>query len=322
MQTLRRALLLSSAAAAFSLVSCHAAAQEFPAKTITIVIPQGPGGASDLVPRALAPALSKILGQTVVVENKTSANNLIGYEYVARQAPADGYTLLQITDTTHPILPLTFKDMRFSPLQDLTPVGFLVDSRLVLASSLQEPWQNFKEMAAYARANPGKLNYASSSASTRLQTAWVTRTLGIDVVYVPYKTTGAGTTSIVSRETNMGMMAENLALPLRDRLRVLAVSGDKRSTAVPDVPTFEEQGVPQMRNFTIGLAMRTGTPRPVIDKLYAAVAQAMKQPEIQAQFAKLEVEPVNMPPQAAAQHLVQRAKFFADIAKQIGLQPE
>jgi len=266
--------------------------------------------------------MAKILGQTVVVENKTSANNLVGYEHVARLAPADGHTLLQTTDTTHPILPLIFKDMRFSPLQDLTPVGFLADSRLLLSSSVQEPWQNLKEMIAHAKANPGKLNYSSSSASTRLQTAWVTRTLGIDVVYVPYKTTVAGTTAVISRETNMGMMNEAQAVSLRDRLRVLAVSGDKRSPAFPAVPTFEEQGVPQMKNFTIGFAMRAGTPRPVIERLYAAAAQAMKQPEIQAQFVKLEVEPVNMPPQAAAQHLVQRAKFFAEIAKQIGLQPE
>jgi tripartite-type tricarboxylate transporter receptor subunit TctC len=319
---MRRCLFLSSAAVVLSFGIGHAAAQEYPSKPITIVIPQGPGGASDLLPRALAPALSKILGQPVVVENRTSANNLIGYEYVAKQAPADGYTLLQITDTTHPILPLIFKDMRFSPLQDLTPLGFLADSRLLLSSSIQEPWQNLKEMAAYAKGNPGKLNFSSSSASTRLQTAWVARTLGIDIVYVPYKSTNAGTTAIISRETNMGMMNEAQAVSLRDRLRVLAASGDKRSPAFPDVPTFEEQGVPQMKNFTIGLAVRTGTPRAIIDKFYAAVDQAMKQPEMRGVFSKLEVEPVNMPPQAAAQHLAQRARFFAEIAKQIGLQPE
>ncbi len=308
--------------AACVLAAGIAAAQDYPNKTITIVIPQGPGGASDLVPRSLAPGLSKILGQTVVVENKASANNLIGYEYVARQAPADGYTLLQITDTTHPILPLITKDIRFSPLQDLTPVAFLAESRLVLSSSLQEPWQNLKEMVAYAKANPGKLNYGSSSASTRLQTEWITRTLGINVVYIPYKTTGAGTTAIVSREANMGMMAEGLAVGLRDRLRVLAVTGDKRSKAFPDVPTFEEQEVPQMKNFTIGLTVRTGTPRAAIDKLNSAIAQALKQSEVRGQFVKVEVEAVDMPSPAAAQHLAQRARFFAEIARQIGLQPE
>lgn len=317
-----RALCSSLINVACVLAAGIAAAQDYPSRTITIVIPQGPGATTDLVPRALAPVMSKILGQTVVVENKSSANNLIGYEYVARQAPADGYTLLQISDTSHPILPLITKDIRFSPLQDLTPIAFVAESKLVLTTSMQEAWKDLKEMVAYAKANPGKLNYASSSASTRLQTEWVTRTLGISVLYVPYKATAAGNTAVISREANMGITAEGLAISYKDRLRTLAVTGEKRSAAFPDVPTFEELGVPQMKNFAIGLTVRTGTPRAVMEKLYNAIAQAQKQPEMKGQFAKLEVEAVDMPPQAAAQHLEQRAKFFADIAKQIGLKPE
>lgn len=299
-----------------------AAAQEFPSRPITIVVANGPGGATDLVPRILAPEMSKALGQPVLVENRPGANNLIGFEYVAKTAPADGYTLLTVTDTNFSILPLTVKDIRITPVNDLPAVIGVARSRLVLASSPAEPWTDFNGMVAYAKANPGKLNYASSSSSTRLQTEAMNGEKGIKVVYVPYSTTGAGMQSILSRESNMGLMNEGQATPMGDKLRVLAVSGNARSPAFPNTPTFGEVGVTQVGGFTIYLNVRSGTPKAVMDKLQAAASQALKSPDVRAQIAKLELETIAQPGADADKDLAKQAKQFADIGKQIGLKPE
>jgi tripartite-type tricarboxylate transporter receptor subunit TctC len=297
-------------------------AQEFPNRAITIVVPNGPG-AADIPFRIIAPAMAKVLGQPVVVENREGAATLIGSNYVAKERPADGYTLSGQSVNALLTLPLTVKNSGLDPLKELPPLLNVSSSKLVLVANANQPWKTFPEMVAYAKANPGKLNYASSSSTTRLLTEMLFRAEGIDVAYVPFRATGTAITSIQAGETQVGLTIETLALAGGDKLRVIGQTGDKRSAKLPDVPTFAELGYPKLPGATYTLNVRAGTPKPIADKLYAAAEQALKDPEVQAQFDKLSMQV--MPPLSTEDVIKseqEQSKNFADVAKQIGLEPE
>lgn len=299
-----------------------AVAQEFPTKAITIVVPNGPG-AADIPFRIIAPAMAKILGQPVVVENRDGAATLIGSNYVAKERPADGYTLSGQSVNALLTLPLTVKEANLDPLKELPPILNVSSSKLVLVANADQPWKTFPEMVAYAKANPGKLNYASSSSTTRLLTEMLFRAEGIDVAYVPFRATGAAITSIVAGETQLGLTIESLALGSGDKLRALGQTGDSRSPSLPDVPTFAELGYAKLPGATYTLNLRAGTPKPIVDKLYAAAEAALKQPDVQAQFAKLSMQV--MPPLSTEEVLKneeEQLKNFTEVAHQIGLKPQ
>ena len=299
-----------------------ALAQEFPTKPLMLIVAQSPGTPPDVGARTIAPELSKFIGQPVIVENKTGAGNVIGYEYVAKQAPADGYTLLVVTVESLASLPVTSKDLRFDPLKDLPPVINLVEGKLVLGSSAKFPWKNFNEFVAYAKANPGKLNYGSAAPTVRLASEILLRGLGADVTYVPYAAAGPYFQGMLSGDVHMGFISESAVFSMGDKLRVLAVSGDKRSVRFPDIPTFSELRHPQIPGASLSLNARIGTPKPVLDKLSSAASRALQQPELRARFAKIQYDVVDQSGESAIKKLEDIARIFADVAKKVGIQPE
>lgn len=317
---LRSALFLGLAGLAGAPASTLA--QDYPSRLIKLIIVNAPGTSSDLAARAIAPEMSKVLGQPIVVENKAGANSLIGFEYVAKQEPADGYTMVALNVTSLATLPLIVKDLRFDPTRDLPPIMDISEGRYIFGSAASVPWKSFKELVVHAKANPGKLNYGASSSGTRLPTEALIRAVGVDVVHVPYSNARSYVQGLVAGDVQMGFVNEQIATSMGGKFRALAVTGERRLPAFNDAPTFAELGVPQIRGISNSLNVRAGTPKHAIDRLHAAASRALQQPEIKAQFAKIRLEIIADTPEAAARRLAEEAQFFGDIGRKIGIRPE
>ena len=305
-------------ALACGLAGGTATAQDYPSKSIRIVVPSTPGVPQDVIARVAGAEMSRTLGQPMIVENKPGADQVIGLEFATKQ-PADGYTVVLVAVGSLATLPVLVKDLRFDPLKDLPPVVTMAEGRYVIGSSAKLPWKTFQELVAHAKANSGKLNFGASNNSVRMLAEAITRGNGMNVVYVPYSQASAYLNAMVAGEVDMGVLAESATLSFGDRFRTLAVTGTQRRPPLMDVPTFAELGMPQIPGTTYSLNVVAGTPRPIVDKLYAAALQALQQPGVRDQFAKLNMTVVADTPEVAARKLVEDARFYADIAKRIGL---
>lgn len=304
------------------LVTAGAKAQEYPVKLIRYVVPYSAGATLDFVARATGNELSKVLGQPIIVENRAGADGIIGFEYVAKQAPKDGYTIAIAAVSNLATLPVTVKELRFDPLKDLPPVTSLVEGRYIFGSASTLPWKTFGEFVAHAKANPGKLNYGASSTTVRLQSEALARELGLTVVYIPYKGASDYLPAVGSGQVHMGFMAEGSAISLGDRLRVLATTGTQRRETFREAPTFAELGLPRVRGVNYSLNLPAGVPRAVVDKLHTAAVRALQQPELKSQMAKIRLDVVGDSPDVAAKRLADEAREFAEVARMIGLKPE
>ena len=299
-----------------------ACAQDYPNRAIRLVVPSSPGTSPDLTARIMAPELSRNLGQPVIVENRAGADMIVGFEYVARQVPADGYTLAAAVASNLVMLPLITQGLRFDPLTDLPPFIGFAEARLVLGSSATVPWKTFDEMVVQARANPGKYNYGASSPNIRLMMEVLLRRLGLNVVYIPYSAGAAYVQAFAAgNDIQMGFVSDTLVVNLGDRVRAIAITGDKRFAKLPTAPTLGELGYPKMPGLSFSLNARAGTPAPILQKLYAAASRTVQQPEVRALFEKANLVVVDENPEAAARTLAEQAAFFADVARQVGIQP-
>ena len=319
------AAVLTSAAfsAAFSAaLTTSALAQNFPNKQIHFVVPYGAGATLDNVAPLVGQEISKTLAQPVVVENKTGADGIIGFEYVAKQAPADGYTICIAAVSGLATLPLTVKGLRFDPLKDLPPLVGMVEGKYILTVPNTLPAKNFAEFVALAKASPGKLNYGASSTTVRLQSEALLAALGIDVVYVPYKSGPQYIQAIAAGEIQMGFVAEGSAMSIANRARAIAVTGPQRTSNFPGVPTFDEVKLTSIRGVAYSLNVRAGTPKAAADRLQAAVQQALALPEVKDKLAKMGLDAVAQGPEAAAQRLADEARTFAAVAAKAGVKPE
>ncbi len=299
-----------------------ALAQEYPNKPIRAIIGNSAGSPADVVARMMSPDMAQILGQPIVVENRVGASSAIGYEFVAKQPP-DGYTISVVQVPALAILPATVANLRFDPVKDLPPVIGLAEGRFVLVSASSQPWKTVPEMVAAVKAvPPGKMGYGSPSHLVRLPVEGMLRSLGLTLTHVPYSAAAPYYQGIVVGETQMGLVAESTAAGFGDKLRVLAVTGTRRSPALPAVPTFAELGIPGIPGLRYSLNATSGTPKPIIDKLHSATANVLQRPEIRARFAKLQMDVLGNSPEAEAKELVDMARFLSDTAKAIGIKPE
>ena len=294
-------------------------AQDYPNKPIRLIVPNTPGVPSDTIARILAPQMAKFIGQTIVVENKPGAGQLIGYEYVAKDAAADGYTVAVTSPSALATLPLSVKDLRFNPVGDLLPIISLVEGKFVLVSA---SWKSFSEMVTQAKANPGKFNYGASSSLVRLPTEALVRDLGLNIVYIPYSGGGPYYSALVAGDVQMGLADEGTAISFKEKLRALAVTGAQRSPRMADIPTFAELGNLGVRGFIFQLNVRVGTPRTAIDRLYGATSQALQQPEVKLSASRVLFDIVNDTQESALRRLQVEGAFFSDIAKKMGIRPE
>lgn len=299
-----------------------AASQSFPSKPIRLIVGDAPGGSADLVARVMATSMAPILGQPVVVENKPGAGYTIAFGHVAKQVPADGYTIAFVFVQSLAVLPLTVKDLRFDPLKDLPPFIGLAQTKFVISSSPRRPWKTVNEMIAHAKANPGKLTYASNSPIARLVTEAILKGFGIEALHVPFSSGTLAVQGIAQAQVDVGLSGLPIAMSLGENLRILATTGEKRLSAYPDVPTFSELGLRKLRSFSYSMNAPAATPKEATSKLYAAASQALKEPEVRARFEKVFLDIVEQSPEVAARDLAEEAGFYAEIAKGIGLRPE
>ena len=280
--------ILSSLAALAAL----AQAPDYPSRPVKIVVPYAPGGVTDIIARHLAPKLQALLGQPFVVENKPGASGNIALDFVAAAAP-DGYTLFVGNVTTNAINENTFADkLKFKPSRALAGVSRLVDTPHMVIASAAFPASNIAELVAWAKANPGKLDYASAGIGSypHLDFLKFARTTGIEATHIPYKG-GAGqmVPSLLAGETQVAFM--NLATTVEHvkagKLKALATSMPSRVPELPDVATMAEQGYPGIgTNAWQGLFAPAATPKPILDKLHGAVVQVLNNPEMKAMLAR------------------------------------
>jgi tripartite-type tricarboxylate transporter receptor subunit TctC len=277
--------------------SLPAYAQNFPDRPVHLIIPYGPGGITDFAGRVLAQKIGEALGQTVVAENKPGAGGIVGVDYVAHSAP-DGYNMA-VMDPAVVINPILQKSMPYDIFKDIVPLSITSSSPEVLVVAPQLGIKTYAELVAYAKANPGKLNYASAGVGTTPHLAaelWKART-GIDAVHVPYKGIGASYTDMMSNKVQMSFSSIAGARPFTDDGRViaLATTGAQRSAVYPDLPTVAEAGLPGYDvDLWLGLYGTGGTPPAVLEKLNAAIAKALQDPDLKTGFAKFGLTPRGM----------------------------
>jgi len=270
----------------------------FPHKPLSLVVPYAPGGPTDAMARTLANAIKPVLGQTMIVENKAGAGANIGAEYVAR-AEADGHTLLFGTSAPLAINVHLYQKVNYDPVKSFSPiiqVGYLPN---VLVVHPGVPAKTVKELIAYAKANPGKLAFASSGsgASSHLAGVLFNMRAGTDIQHIPYKGTGPALNDLLGGQVAMSFTDVLTALPhiKAGKLRVLGVTSASRSRALPEVPTLMEQGLKDFdASVFFGIVAPSGTPQDVVTKLNAAFAQVLQQPDVKQRLAQQGLEP---PPQ-------------------------
>jgi len=296
--------------------------QNYPSKPVRMIIPFAPGGASDFVGRIMQPKLQELLGQPIVVENKPGAAGSIGMDFVAKSAP-DGYTVFLGNIGSIAINPAVMPAQSSVPTRDLVAVTQVVDVPSIIIAHPSLPVSNVKELIAYARANPGKLNYGSpgSGSVDRLVIEILRKVGGLDMVHVPYKGgAGPAVAGLMGGETNLMSATAASSLPgiKAGRLKALAVTGEKRLEQLPDTPTVKEQGYPDLTASSWqGLFVPTGTPKEAIDKLYDAAVKTLAMPEVVSRLATGGAFAVTSPNQAAfGEYVAAETKRWARIAKE------
>jgi len=262
-----------------------ALAQPYPSKPVRMIIPFAPGGASDFVGRIMQPKMAELLGQPLVVENRAGASGNIGLEAAAK-SPADGYTLFLGNVGTISVNPAIFPKLGINPLQDFVAVTQVVDVPSVLVANPDFPPRTLKEFVAYARANPGKLNYASpgSGSLNRLEMELLRLKEKLEMVHVPYKGgAGPAVAGLMGGETHIMFTtaASAIGQVRGGKLRLLAVTSTQRMEQVPEAPTMVEAGYPGfVTGSWQGIFVPAGTPREIVDRLFGVTQQTMKDPEV------------------------------------------
>jgi len=307
--------------------SCAGFSQSYPSRPVKLVVGFAPGGAADFVARALQEPLVRALGQPLVIENKPGAGSSIAAEQVARSA-ADGYTMLIASPSSILVNPIISPRPGFEPRRDLVPVTKVSSSPLVVAVHSSVGVKSLRELIAYAKKNPGKLNYATSGngAAPHLAAVLFMRLAGVEMVHVPYKGGGPAVQALVAGDTQLSFATPPSVLPhvQSGRLRALAVTSRERTPLVPGVPGMVEAGLPDYEiSFWYGFFVPAGTPKEVVQKLFAATTDALAQPAVASALAKEGTEAVgSRSPEDFGAFVAEDARLWARLVKDSGVKAD
>jgi tripartite-type tricarboxylate transporter receptor subunit TctC len=323
----RRFVLALAAVLLIAPIATPGSAQDYPSRQVRIVVPFGAGGPADVTARQIGNMLQESFGQPFVVENRTGAGGVIGTVEAAK-SPPDGYTLLMMsnTQTANESL-LTPAQRKYELMRDLAPIAPVNSSDLVIVVHPDVPAKTLAEFIALAKAQPGKLNYASSGQGTPYHMAGelFKAMAGIDVVHVPYRNSGEARSGVIGGQVQMMIdavtaMAPNVA---ENQVRALATTGKSRSSVLANVPTAGEAGVPGYEaTIWLGLMAPAGTPKPIIDKLNAAVNAAIKRPEVVKQWTTQGAMAMSMTPEEFDKFLRGDIVKWADVVKKFPDKPQ
>jgi tripartite-type tricarboxylate transporter receptor subunit TctC len=297
----------------------------YPSKPIHLIVPFPPGGGNDTVARAIAQQVSPELGQPVVIDNRPGAGGAVGAELAAK-APPDGYTLFLAGVGSHVVNPNVHK-VPYDPIRDFAPVTLIASAPSVLVVNPRVPAQSIAEFTAYARANPGKLNYASNGAGSaaQLAAAMYETMAGVKMVHVPYKGIAPALTDLLGGEVQLmfGTVVALVPHIQAGRLRALAVTGKKRSALLPEVPTLRESGLPEYEAGSwYGIEAPAGTPRAIIDRLNAVMVKALRQPEVAKRLATEGAEVIGSTPEEFGAHIKAEGERVGRIVRAAGIKAE
>jgi tripartite-type tricarboxylate transporter receptor subunit TctC len=325
---LRACIALLFLTTSFAAARPAAAADNYPTRPIHVIVPFAPGGASDLAIRLLQPGLEKVLGQQIVVDNKSGAAGNIGMEYAAR-SEADGYTLFFGNVGTIAINPNFYADLKVKPAHDFAPISLVSETPGIFITRPDFPSNSLKEMVNYVKARPGKVNYAAAGISTlnTLEMEQFEQIAGLKMVQVPYKGgAGPAVVDLMGGHVDVMCVTYSSALPFvkAGKLKGLAVTTKERLPDLPNVPTVVELGYPEsVSSSWQGLFAVAGTPQPIIARLHKAVVTALADPTVRAHMttAGMLPSPSKTPDEFKAYIAADTAKW-AKVVKQIGAKPQ
>jgi tripartite-type tricarboxylate transporter receptor subunit TctC len=301
-------------------------ADSYPNKTITLVLTVPPGGAADFVARLVGQKLSDALGQPVVISNRGGAAGTIAADNVAKAAP-DGYTLLLNSITTHGIGPHLSQSLPYDPVKDFTPIVFVAHVPLIMTINSGHAMKSVADVIAYAKANPGKLSFASSSngSAPHLAGELMQMVTGIKMLHVPYRGSGPAVIDVGAGRVDMMFDGIPSLLPLiqAGNLRVLAAASSARNLVVPDAPTFEELGIRGMEiSLWYGLLGPAGLPQPIVQRLNTELVKILKTPEIAESFAKQGAVPMGGSPQDFAAFMRSESDRWGEVVRRNNIKIE
>jgi len=304
-------------------IAAHA--QPYPSKMIRMIVPFAPGGNTDIIARAISQKMTEDLGQTVVIDNRGGAASTLGTDLAAKAAP-DGYTLLMVS-SAHVINPAVWKKLPYDSVKDFAPVTLVANVPNSLCVHPSVPAKTVKELVALARAKPEQLTYATPGrgTSSHLAIEMLSFATNIKLIHVPYKGVGPAAIDLVAGHVHMMFASMPTTMPHVNtgRLRMIAQAGSERSAAARNVPTMIEQG---LKDFVVisgfGMFAPAGTPRPVIDRVYAAVKKSINHPDINASLASQGAEPVANTPDEYDRYNRTEIARWVDVARKAAVQPE
>jgi tripartite-type tricarboxylate transporter receptor subunit TctC len=300
-------------------------AQPYPNKPIRMIVISAPGGSTDILSRTLASSMTNTLGQNIVLDNKPGGGGIIATETTAK-APPDGYTIL-MSNTSHSVLPSLHKKLPYDPIKDFAPVSLVALTHSLLLVNPTLPVKNVKELLDLARAQPGKLNYASGTTGASAHFgAELLKLMGkVNIVQVPYKGTAGQLTALIAGEVQMSFVTMPSALPhvQSGRLRAIAIGSPRRSPTLPDLPTVAESGLP---GFDIGawngILAPAGLPAPIMSKLNAAIVKMTHDPVAKEHASGQGAELTSMSPQEFTAYIKTQIARFAEVVKATGMRAD
>ncbi len=300
--------------------------QGYPNKPIRWVVPYTGGGITDVVTRIVTHKMSGPLGQPIVVDNRPGANSILGADIVAKAAP-DGYTLLTVIAGYAANVTLYQGKLPFDPIKGLVPVSLAGIAPLIMTVNKDFPAKDVKELIAYAKANPGKVNFGSSGigAAAHLTTELLKQTAGIDMVHIPYKGTAPALTAVMANDIQVLVDVPSTLMPhvRGGKIKALAMFSAKRIQGAPEVPTMAEAGGPALESSTWVLFMApAGTPREIVDRLSAETAKAINESDIKDRFNQIGIIPVGNTAEEAVQFLDTEIAKWAKVITAAGVKAE
>ena len=298
-------------------------AQGYPTKPIRIVVGFPPGGGNDIIARMAGAKMQESWGQPVVIDNKPGANSIIASEFVAKSAP-DGYTLLVNATGGMSVNPVLYASLPYDPLKDFVPISMVGSFPLVLAVNPSVPANSVQELVAYAKANPGKLNYSAGSTAFQVATEMFKQMTGVDVRHIPYKGSAASITALIAGDVQMTIVDTPPLVPQLKggRVRAIAVTSAKRAAAMPDLPAIAESVPGYEMVLWIGVFAPAGTAREVAEKLNAEVVRIVGLPDIREKLAGLGVEPLGNTSEQVADWIRREIAKYGPVVKAAGIKAD
>ena len=305
--------------------AADAVGNSYPTRPVKIIVPYGPGGGSDIIIRAMQNKLAETLGQAIIIENKPGASTVVGTDFVAKSTP-DGYTAL-IVDMAFLVNPSLFAKLPYDSQKDLIPVIELVSTPSIMLASSKMPFKNLKEFIQLAKTSPNKLSYASAGFGTggHMASEMLKVVAGVDLVHVPYKGAGPAMTDALGGHVSILFTTLGAAKPYVESGQIigLGITSDKRADALPQVPTFAEQGYPEVNaNIVWGIFLPAGVPKEIVQKINTAFNASLQSPEMKQRLTELGFTPAGGSSAQWTSEVTKLTNNWSKIVKQANIKPE